>query len=122
MNDESSLSSYLDLPSAHWKGGSGDSALWKDETNGLLFFRFNNSYFVLELSSYLSPLQNQDALRWIEHYIGGEPFHFSSRHLCSKETLMTVLLYYANTFELHKDFDWVDPLPDEDTFLKLQEE
>jgi len=123
MKDELRLSEYLDLPSSHWNGGSGDSALWKEDgTDGLLFFKTDDAYFVMEISSYLSPIQNQDQLQWMKHNIGGEPFHFSSRHLCTKEVLMTILIHYINTAELLKEFNWFDPLPDEDIFLKFQGE
>jgi len=116
MTNEKNLSDYLDMPSDHWESGSGDSALWKNETDGLLFFKTGNEFFVMELGSYLSPIQNQEKLKWIKHYIGGDQFHCSSRHLCSKETLMKILLNYVKTSELLSEFEWADPLPDEDLF------
>ena len=122
LKNEASLDKYLDLPYSHWLSGSGDSAIWKDDSDGLMFFKFNNdSFFVMELSSYLSPIQNQDDTKWIEHYLGGEPFHFSSRFICSKKTLLLILMEYAKSGKKHKDFIWTDPLPDEELFLKLQE-
>jgi hypothetical protein len=120
LENETILDEYLDLPPSHWSIGSGDSALWKDNSNGLMFFKIDcNSYFTMEISSYLSPIQNQDDIKWILHYIGGEPFFFSSRHLCSKETLLEILLEYAESGKVHKDFKWIDPIPNEELYFTL---
>ena len=120
LKKEATLDEYLDLPHSHWAIGSGDSALWKDNSNGLMFFKIDhNSYFVMEISSYLSPIQNQDDIKWISHYIGGEPFFFSSRHLCSKKAVMKILLEYAESGKLDKDFKWTDPIPDEELYFVL---
>lgn len=123
LKNEAVLNEYLDLPSSHWSSGSGDSALQKDEADGLMFFKLDtNAYFVMEISSYLSPIQNQDDITWMKHYISGEPFFFSSRYLCSKETLLKTLIEYARSGKKHDDFKWADPIPDEDLYFKLLNE
>ncbi len=123
LENETTLNKYLDLPFSHWSSGSGDSAMWKNDSDGLLFFKFDtNSYFVMELSSYLSPIQNQDDIKWMEHHVGGNPFHFSSRFVCTKKTLLLILMEYSKSGKKHKDFNWTDPLPDEELFLKFQEQ
>ncbi|WP_422104365.1 hypothetical protein [Winogradskyella sp.] len=123
LKHESLLDKYLDLPYSHWSNGSGDSAILKDNTDGLMFFKFDtNAFFVMELSSYLSPIQNQNDIEWIKHHVGGEPFHFSSRFVCSKKTLSTILTEYSKSGEKRKNFIWSDPLPDEELYLKLQEQ
>ena len=123
LKNEAILDEYLDLPTSHWASGSGDSTLWKDDADGLMFFKFDtNAYFVMEISSYLSPIQNQEDTKWLRHYIGGEPFFFSSRHLCSKETSLKTLMEYAKSGEKYHEFKWTDPIPDEELYFKLLEE
>ena len=112
LKNEEQLQNYLNLPASHWKSGSGDAAIWINDTDALLFFKYDtNSYFIMELASYESPIHNEDEIEWLSHDIGGEPFLFSSRYLCDQQTLIKIILHFASSGEKDPNFDWKDPIP-----------
>jgi len=121
--NESDLRKYLDKAYSYWEVGSGSSALWSDISDELLFFKCSDTeFFVMEILSNLSPVFNEEEISWIKHYIGGQAFHFSSRHKCSKEILLDILLDYARTGQLSDRYKWDNPIPDEELYYKLQKE
>jgi len=105
--DLSKVSEVLDLDYKNWEQGSGDSAFHSDKGESLIFFKLEKGFFVMELSSYLSPKisDNSEALK---HFVSGEPMTIPKKCICSKNQAYDIIVEFLINKKLHEKYDWLE--------------
>lgn len=104
------LEEVLKKPVTHWEQQAGDSGIFLEGENYLIFFKTPEGIFIEHFPSATSPLirEDFDTVKEITHYVGGEPMTVPDICLCSEAVALKVFKHFIETGERIGDYKWVD--------------
>jgi hypothetical protein len=102
------LEDILNKPYQDWTEGSGDSAIYCNNEQRLIFFKIKEGIFIMQHPDYLAPKINNNSVEIFKHYVGGQEMLVPSTNLCDKQTALKIIKYYIEENKLSEEFVWVD--------------
>lgn len=102
------LREVLNYPFTYWMEGAGDSAVYVNARDRLIFFKMPEGVFIMQHPDYIAPVITKDKHpAALTHYVGGEPFEIPDVCLCDSNTAFKIISHYIqSTGELFPGYYW----------------
>jgi len=108
--DKEFLQSIVEKPAGYWTQGGGDSCLEVAGSNERMLFFYDEpfGFFIMMHPDYEVVVKPCDAVKTVEHRVGGEPMKVPSCSYVSRDEALNLMLEFVSLRKRPESVEWQD--------------